>query len=113
MFKFNFRNQVLTGFAVSIVLVLVVGVLSFKSIKQLEGDTVWVDHTQKVIKTTNNLLQLLIDGETGMRGYGATNNKEFLDPYNVAIPRINEHLAQLDNMLQDNPVQVRLSLIHI
>jgi CheY-like chemotaxis protein/CHASE3 domain sensor protein len=107
MFKFNFRNQVLTGFAVSIVLVLVVGVLSFKSIKQLEGDTVWVDHTQKVIKTTNNLLQLLIDGETGMRGYGATNNKEFLDPYNVAIPRINEHLAQLDNMLQDNPVQVR------
>ena len=49
MFKLNFRNQVLAGFAVSIVLVLVVGVLSFKSIKQLEGDTVWVNHTQTVI----------------------------------------------------------------
>lgn len=107
MFKFNFRNQVLAGFAVSIVLVLVVGVLSFKSIKQLEGDTVWVDHTQKVIKTTNNLLQYLIDGETGMRGYGATANKAFLDPYNDAVPKITETLEQLSNLVVDNPGQVK------
>nr|WP_067061126.1 response regulator [Mucilaginibacter sp. L294] len=107
MFKLNFRNQVLAGFAVSIVLVLVVGVLSFKSIKQLEGDTVWVDHTQKVIKTTNNLLQYLIDGETGMRGYGATANKQFLDPYNDAVPKITETLEQLSNLIVDNPIQVK------
>ncbi|MES2063327.1 MAG: response regulator [Bacteroidota bacterium] len=107
MFKLNFRNQVLAGFAVSIVLVLVVGVLSFKSIKQLEGDTVWVDHTQKVIKTTNNLLQYLIDGETGMRGYGATNNKQFLDPYNDAVPKVTETLEQLSNLVVDNPIQVK------
>ena len=55
MFKFSFRNQVLAGFAVSIILVLLVGVLSYKSINQLEDDTVWVDHTQKVIKTTNKI----------------------------------------------------------
>ncbi|MFA6248883.1 MAG: response regulator [Mucilaginibacter sp.] len=107
MFKLNFRNQVLAGFAVSIVLVLVVGVLSFKSIKQLEGDTVWVNHTQKVIKTTNNLLQYLIDGETGMRGYGATANKTFLDPYNDAVPKITEALEQLSNLVVDNPGQVK------
>jgi CHASE3 domain sensor protein len=74
MFKLNFRNQVLAGFAVSILLVLIVGVLSFTSIKQLKEDTVWVNHTQQVIKTSNNVLQLLVDGETGMRGYGATAN---------------------------------------
>jgi CheY-like chemotaxis protein/CHASE3 domain sensor protein len=107
MLKLSFRNQVLAGFAVSIVLVLFVGILSFKSIKQLEEDTVWVDHTQKVIKTTNNLLQLLVDGETGMRGYGATANKVFLDPYNVAVPRINENLTQLGNLIADNPTQVK------
>jgi CheY-like chemotaxis protein/CHASE3 domain sensor protein len=107
MFKLNFRNQVLAGFAVSIVLVLVVGVLSFKSIKQLEGDTVWVDHTQKVIKTTNNLLQYLIDGETGMRGYGATANKKFLDPYNDAVPKVTETLEQLSNLVVDNPAQAK------
>ncbi|RFZ84687.1 response regulator [Mucilaginibacter terrenus] len=107
MFKFSFRNQVLAGFAVSIILVIAVGVLSFNSIKQLEDDTVMVDHTQKVIKTTNNVLQLLIDGETGMRGYGATNNKVFLEPYNQAVPRITENLYQLSQMVQDNPEQLR------
>ncbi|RYZ91737.1 MAG: chemotaxis protein, partial [Sphingobacteriaceae bacterium] len=95
MLNFSFRNQVLIGFAVSILLVAIVGVLSFSSIKNLEEDTVWVDHTQKVIKNSNSILQLLIDGETGMRGYGATANKQFLDPYNVAVPRINETLIML------------------
>ncbi|MBD1394764.1 response regulator [Mucilaginibacter glaciei] len=107
MIKLSFRNQVLAGFGVSIVLVLLVGILSYKSINQLEDDTVWVDHTQKVIKTTNSLLQSLIDGETGMRGYGATANKQFLDPYNVAIPRIGETLTELGNLIQDNPEQVK------
>ncbi|MBB5394854.1 response regulator [Mucilaginibacter sp. AK015] len=107
MFKLNFRNQVLAGFAISILLVLIVGVLSFKSIKQLEDDTVWVNHTQKVIRTTNNLMQLLIDGETGMRGYGATANKSFLDPYNEAVPRITESLNQLTELVADNPSQIK------
>nr|WP_294946517.1 response regulator [uncultured Mucilaginibacter sp.] len=107
MLKLSFRNQVLAGFAVSIVLVLFVGVLSFRSIKQLEEDTVWVNHTQQVIKITNNLQQLLTDGETGMRGYGATANKAFLGPYNGAIPRINENLTQLSNLTKDNPTQVK------
>jgi CHASE3 domain sensor protein len=64
-------------------------------------------HTQKVIKTSTNLLQQLTDGETGMRGYGATANKTFLDPYNLAIPRINESLMQLGQLTEDNPAQVR------
>ena len=107
MLKLSFRNQVLAGFAVSIILVIVVGILSFTSIKQLEDDTVWVEHTQKVIKTSNNLLQYLIDSETGMRGYGATANKAFLDPYNDAVPKITETLNQLSNLVVDNPAQVR------
>ncbi|RFZ90888.1 response regulator [Mucilaginibacter conchicola] len=107
MLKLSFRNQVLAGFAISIVLVFIVGVLSFKSIKQLEDDTVWVNHTQKVIKTSNEVLQLLIDGETGMRGYGATANKTFLDPYNAAVPRITENLYNLSDLVKDNPTQVK------
>jgi CheY-like chemotaxis protein/signal transduction histidine kinase/CHASE3 domain sensor protein len=107
MINFSFRNQVLAGFIASIILVLLVGILSYKSINQLEDDTVWVDHTQKVIKTSNNLLQLLTDGETGMRGYGATANTAFLEPYNLAIPRINENLTQLGQLTDSNPAQVR------
>jgi signal transduction histidine kinase/DNA-binding response OmpR family regulator/CHASE3 domain sensor protein len=107
MLKFSFRQQVLGGFIMSVLLVLVVGVLSYKSINQLESDTLAVEHTQKVIKISTNLLQLLTDAETAMRGYGATNNKDFLDPYNDALPKIASALEGLKNLIQDNPIQVK------
>jgi CheY-like chemotaxis protein/signal transduction histidine kinase/CHASE3 domain sensor protein len=107
MLKLSFRNQVLAGFAISILLVITVGILSVNSINQLENDTKMVDHTQKVIKTSTNLLQQLIDAETGMRGYGATSKKVFLDPYNAALPAIHSDLESLASLIQDNPVQVK------
>jgi signal transduction histidine kinase/CheY-like chemotaxis protein/CHASE3 domain sensor protein len=107
MLGFSFKRQVFAGFAVSVLLVLFVGVLSYKSIRRLESETLRVDHTQKVIKTSTNLLQLMTDAETGMRGYVATNNKDFLDPYTSALPIINIDLEQLKSLIADNPAQVR------
>jgi CHASE3 domain sensor protein len=85
MLKLSFRNQVLAGFAVSIVLVLICWRIVFQKHQAVGRRHRLGRPYTKVIKTTNNLLQLLIDGETGMRGYGATANKKFLDPYNVAF----------------------------
>jgi CheY-like chemotaxis protein/signal transduction histidine kinase/CHASE3 domain sensor protein len=107
MLKLSFRNQVLAGFAVSILLVFIVGILSFNSINQLENDTVIVDHTQKVIKTSTDLLQQLINAETSMRGYCATDKKTFLEPYNAALPLINGDVTELKNLIADNPIQVK------
>jgi CheY-like chemotaxis protein/signal transduction histidine kinase/CHASE3 domain sensor protein len=107
MLKFSFRNQVLAGFVVSILLVFIVGILSFNSINKLEDDTVMVDHTQKVIKTSNSLLLQLVNAETGMRGYGATAKKVFLESYNAAFPIINTNLNDLRELAADNPVQVK------
>jgi CheY-like chemotaxis protein/signal transduction histidine kinase/CHASE3 domain sensor protein len=105
MLKFSFRQQVLAGFVVSILLVLVVGILSYTSIRQLEDDNVWVDHTQSVIRSSNHLLQHLIDAETGMRGYGATGKSVFLDPYNEALPRIGVDLQELRDLTKDKLIQ--------
>jgi len=107
MLKLSFRNQVLTGFAASIILVLIVGVLSIKSINQLEDDTILVQHSQRIIEKSNDLLQLMIDAETGMRGYAATGNKVFLDPYNAALPDISNDMNDLHTLVADNPEQVK------
>ncbi|SHM96645.1 response regulator [Mucilaginibacter sp. OK098] len=107
MLRFSFRQQVFAGFAVSVILVLAVGILSYKSISQLENDSNRVEHTQKVIKASTNLLQLMIDAETGMRGFVATNKPAFLDPYNAALPNIKGDIEQLREQIADNPLQVR------
>jgi len=107
MFKLSFRNQVLIGFGFSIILVFIVGILSYTSINQLESDTKKVEHTQQVIKRSNALLQGLVDAETGMRGYGATAKKVFLQPYKKAIPEINNDLQELRLLVNDNPLQLK------
>ena len=107
MFKTSFRQQVLLGFAVSIILVFIVGLLSYNSINQLQEDTKMVDHTQTVINTSDELLQLMTDAETGMRGYGATANKVFLAPYNAALPKIANDISTLHSLIKDNPIQVK------
>ncbi|MCO5949452.1 response regulator [Mucilaginibacter flavidus] len=107
MLKFSFRQQVFAGFAISVFLVLLVGVLSYKSINKLESDSGSVEHTQKVINTSTNLLQLLTDAETGMRGYVATVKPPFLEPYNKSLPNIKYDIEQLRELIQDNNIQVR------
>jgi len=107
MIKLSFRTQVLSGFITSIILVLVVGVLSYRSINTFRQDTDYVDHTQQVIKTSGNLLQSMIDAETGMRGYVATEKPAFLDPYNAAIPNIGKDINTLKQLISDNPIEVR------
>jgi CheY-like chemotaxis protein len=105
MFKLNFRSQVLIGFAFSIVLVLIVGIFSYRSIKQLQNNQIDVEHSQLIISTSRNVLQLLVDAETGMRGYVATAKPKFLDPYNAALPRIAQNMSRLEALVANDPDQ--------
>jgi signal transduction histidine kinase len=71
----------------------------------LVEDEAWVQHTQTVRLETKQLLNALIDAETGVRGYGLTQRDEFLEPYDRAIAVIPDSLDQLENLVQDNPHQ--------
>ena len=65
----------------------------------------WVEHTDRVIGNANETVKLSIDMETGMRGFLITGDERFLDPYEVAKPRIFTSLKALRAMVQDNPQQ--------
>lgn len=66
----------------------------------------WVEHTDRVIGNANETVKLSIDMETGMRGFLITGDETFLDPYEVAKPRIFGSLQGLRSMVEDNPQQV-------
>lgn len=107
MLKLSFRQQVFAGFAASVVLVLIVGILAYSSIGRLENDSAMVDHSQKVMKTSTDLLQQLVDAETGVRGYIATADTVFLDPYKPAVQFIRMDIEQLHDLVADNPDQAK------
>ncbi len=66
----------------------------------------WVEHTDRVINNLNETSKLTVDLETGMRGFLISGDEHFLDPYEVAKPRIIADLRNLQELVADNPQQV-------
>src|SRR5260221_3627666 len=107
MSKFSFRRQVLIGFIISLFLVFSVFYFSYKSIHELQQNESAIDHTENVIKTASAVQSLLLNGETGQRGYIATGNEIFLQPYNESIYQVPTALTILKTLVADNPVQIQ------
>jgi signal transduction histidine kinase len=64
-----------------------------------------VVHTQTVRSDLRQTLILLLDAETGVRGYLLTGDPDYLQPYDEATSALPSTLHQLTTEVADNPVQ--------
>jgi PAS domain S-box-containing protein len=72
----------------------------------------WLDRSDEVSAEIAELESLIMDQETGLRGYELTSDPGMLAPYKAAAPLITHHFASLRQMVSDNPAQqANLSLI--
>lgn len=106
MFKLSFKQQVLTGFVVSLIFVLLSAVTSYLSLKSLEEEAKWQTHTHEVINLTERIKVQLANAESSMRGYILTQRPKYLNPYSKNIVSIIPNLEELKNVTADNPLQV-------
>jgi signal transduction histidine kinase/DNA-binding response OmpR family regulator/CHASE3 domain sensor protein len=65
----------------------------------------WVEHSQRVIGAANGASRLVVDMESGMRGYLLSGDEGFLGPYLLAAPRIDAELQSLETLVADNRLQ--------
>ncbi len=65
-----------------------------------------VEHTLEVDQLMGETLQIMLDAETGQRGYLATLDPVFLEPYSDAGTRLRENIAMLREKVSDNSAQV-------
>ncbi len=65
----------------------------------------WVDHTDRVLAQAHMLQELLLDQETGLRGYLLTGDDTFLAPYRRGVGATGPTLDQLAGLIADNPAQ--------
>jgi PAS domain S-box-containing protein len=73
----------------------------------------WVDHTDQVLDQSGHLLMLVIDMESGTRGYTATGDESFLQPYLEGKKRLDSEYQALYGMVADDlPQQQRLKDIY-
>jgi signal transduction histidine kinase len=75
-------------------------------IRWLNTEVAWVDHTDRVISAAQETQALVLDMETGVRGYLLTHDGSFLSPYKRAAPVMGTAFSELRKLVADNPQQV-------
>jgi PAS domain S-box-containing protein len=64
-----------------------------------------INHTQKVITQSNELLIALLNAETGVRGYNISRNEGFLEPYQIARNALPAALGNLEQLIPNKSQQ--------
>jgi signal transduction histidine kinase/CheY-like chemotaxis protein/CHASE3 domain sensor protein len=103
--RLSVNKQLYLGFLVALVLIVVVGRVSYQAIKRSQDEARWVAHTHEVIGQLENVQKLVADMATGRRGYRTTGDRTFLQPYNEADKRLLPALTELKRLVADNPGQ--------
>jgi PAS domain S-box-containing protein len=65
----------------------------------------WATHTKEVLGQAQRILTLLVEEETGVRGFIITNEARFGAPLEQAAQELPAALEKLQSLVADNPVQ--------
>ncbi|HEX2866723.1 MAG TPA: methyl-accepting chemotaxis protein [Ignavibacteriales bacterium] len=101
------RSKILLNSGIILFLMAIVGIGVYFNIKSMNETFKWVKHTEEVIGEANLLGKMLIDMETGERGFLITGDDNFLEPYNNGKEEFDGRLDKLKETVNDNPVQVK------
>ncbi|WP_276089766.1 response regulator [Pedobacter sp. JY14-1] len=105
MLKLSFKQQVLTGFTISLLFVLVSAITSHLSVKKLTDNGSWENHTYDVINSVKDVEFFILNSETGIRGYILSGQEQYLAPYNGSVLKVLPAVQKLKALVSDNPVQ--------
>ncbi len=107
LFKLKFKSKVLIGFLLPVLLIVFLAVFNYRHIQSSLDTSSWVRHTHEVIGRAHLLEKLMIDMETGERGFLITGKENFLEPYDAALLQWDDEVQSLKTLVSDNPPQVR------
>jgi PAS domain S-box-containing protein len=99
------RIGVVVGFSVLLALLIVNATVTRRQLGLQIGAESWVSHTRQVLFELNQLELLLVDAETGQRGYLYTGDIKYLAPYQDAIAKIEPQIEAIAKLTADNPRQ--------
>ena len=103
----TFGRKLAGGFSISVILLAVIGTVSYRIFDSLASTSYLVAHTHLVLDHVARVLSLLKDAETGQRGFVITGDESFLEPYLTAVKEIPTVLGESRELSGDNAAQQR------
>ncbi|MBW4457339.1 MAG: response regulator [Nostoc indistinguendum CM1-VF10] len=101
----QFFKRIAGGFGLASAILVLIGVISYQNTRILIDTSNQVQETQEKISKLEELLSEMKDAETGQRGYILTGQETYLEPYQAVVTNIDPKIAELKNLIADQPSQ--------
>lgn len=103
----NAQQRKLIRIGIVVTTIMLFAFMSIQFVIGLRKSQGWVQHTYVVRENLQRLFRILIDMETGQRGYLITHDSSYLQPYNEGIAIYDKALDDLKLLILDDPVQLQ------
>lgn len=103
MTKFTVKQKILmVGFAWSVV-TLALGLIIFTNMERHLAIQTSLEDAKKQVQKFNNLLTIMVDMETGIRGYLLSGEDSYLEPFNAAEGLFDQEARELTILVEKTP----------
>jgi PAS domain S-box-containing protein len=92
-------------FSIAIIVLTTILAIFYFNTQHVKATNDLVEHTQEVLRKSDDFLLDVVDIETSARGYVFTGNESFLQPFNRAALTINDNLSTLKRLTKNKPSQ--------
>ncbi|WP_425617357.1 CHASE3 domain-containing protein [Anatilimnocola sp. NA78] len=99
MFIYKYNKSILVGFLLVFIALLANSVLSYVNLQRLQATAERVEHQHSALGELQQLFQILLDAETGQRGYLITGEDSFLKPYQSASLSLQQKLRVVGKLV--------------
>ena len=104
----NIGQKMALGYAVLLVFLVALAIIVLTNLSGIVKQFNFViEHDAPVIANVRELSKLVVDMETGQRGFIITGEDEFLEPYNVGTKEFKKLIEKEKELVSDNPGQVK------
>jgi PAS domain S-box-containing protein len=101
----SISQKIFLAFAFAFAVILSGAVTSLYGTARLVGTGSAVKRSDEVLARISDTLALVVDADTGVRGFALAGRDEFLEPYERARARLPDALAELRRLTADAPTQ--------
>ena len=100
-------KKIILSLTASTLMTLIMGGVIYSNTTKMIDAQKWVSHTNQVVAEFKQILSLMIDMETGSRGYLMSGDEKFLEPLNNAKAIFEPQVKKLQMKVADNSAQVK------
>lgn len=101
------RNALIRAVTIPAALLLILAAVFIYQTNHLLVLSRYVEHTENVLREAFETQKLILDMETGLRGYVINRDPEYLDPYLRARDEVESHLVELSRLVANDVRDVR------